>query len=117
MKHEAVGGQGEVLARCVFQIPDLVAACKYANYLVKLTVNYTNMDGEQIECLVWSSGPVWFALNVWFEDQSSGMEMVSKWNVVCVKSLTLKACLCSTLHLKKRLDLYSMIHIYSMINL
>ena len=58
VKHEAVGGQGEVLARCVFQIPDLVAACKYANYLVKLTVNYTNMDGEQIECLVWLSGPV-----------------------------------------------------------
>jgi len=37
VKHEAVGGQGEVLARCVFQIPDLVAACK-------------NGDGEQMEC-------------------------------------------------------------------
>jgi len=37
VKHEAVGGQGEVLARCVFQIPDLVAACRQS-------------DGEQMEC-------------------------------------------------------------------
>ena len=28
VKHEAVGGQGELLARCTFQIPDLVEACK-----------------------------------------------------------------------------------------
>ena len=32
VKHEAVGGQGEVLARCVFQIPDIVAACRWAKY-------------------------------------------------------------------------------------
>ena len=36
VKHEAVGGQGEVLARCLFQIADLVPLCKYANYLVLL---------------------------------------------------------------------------------
>ena len=28
VKHKAVGGQGEKLASCLFQIPDLVAACK-----------------------------------------------------------------------------------------
>jgi len=37
VKHEAVGGQGEVLARCLFQIADLVPLCK-------------NSNGEQMEC-------------------------------------------------------------------
>ena len=29
VKHEVVGGQVEVLARTTFQIPDLVAACRW----------------------------------------------------------------------------------------
>ena len=32
MKHEVVGGQVEVLARTTFQIPDLVAACRWAQH-------------------------------------------------------------------------------------
>ena len=31
VKHEVVGGQVEVLARTTFQIPDLVAACRWVN--------------------------------------------------------------------------------------
>ena len=31
VKHEMVGGQVEVLARTTFQIPDLVAACRWVN--------------------------------------------------------------------------------------
>ena len=32
VKHEVVGGQVEVLARTTFQIPDLVAACRWAQH-------------------------------------------------------------------------------------
>ena len=65
VKHEAVGGQGEVLARCVFQIPDLVAACRWAKY-----------SRNQSTCTMTIPSNL-----VWFWEPVAGIAMANKWNV------------------------------------
>ena len=68
VKHEVVGGQVEVLARTTFQIPDLVAACRWVNMSCRIKIcpswpiQYTSKrklvvgnlrksdDGDFLEC-------------------------------------------------------------------
>ena len=61
VKHEVVGGQVEVLARTTFQIPDLVAACRWAQHdLLAHSIDFKRKlvvenlrksdDGDFLEC-------------------------------------------------------------------
>ena len=52
-------------------------------------------------CLVLSC-LLWFVCLVWFKQESSGKVMGSKWNVVCGRNLSHKACLSSISPLRKR---------------
>ena len=81
-----------------------------------LRASRRNSDGKQMKCryglfwfgrLVWFpclvlSCLLWFVCLVWFKQESSGKVMGSKWNVVCGRNLSHKACLSSISPLRKR---------------
>ena len=79
VKHE--GDPEEDLADCVYQIPDLVAACRWTNYLLLLSGLVLWFWSSGFVC----SGLVWFGFLVRFclEEQTSGKMMASTWDVVC----------------------------------
>ena len=89
VKHEVVGGQVEVLARTTFQIPDLVAACRWAQHELLDKI-----------CTPW---PIQNTLNGTQMLKISGKAtMVTFWNVVFTKVWSLRECFMSISSLRKR---------------